>query len=106
VVFYGFYNGHYIKKFYIKIVDILFIVKYNIIMNLGYWPSLNSSPCMSDIRKQLKKKPAPGEPTPSRKEANRTWRECFLGHLPEKDKKARNQQKKFIKNDENHDDLY
>jgi hypothetical protein len=53
------------------------------------WLSLKSSPIMQEIRIQLKKKAAPGEPTPSRKEANRTWREDILGILSEDQKKER-----------------
>ena len=58
------------------------------------WLSLKSSPIMQEIRIQLKKKAGPGEPTLSRKEANRTWREDILGILSEdqkKERKAKNQ---------------
>ena len=53
------------------------------------WPSLKSSPMMQEIRIALKKKAAPGEPTLSRKEANRTWREEILGILSEDQKRQR-----------------
>ena len=55
-------------------------------MNLATWKS-NKSPIMQEIRENLKKKPAKGEPTPSRKEANRTWREDILGIRSEEQKK-------------------
>lgn len=57
-------------------------------VNIATWKSLKS-PVMKSIRLALKKKAAPGEPTPSRKEANRTWREDFLGVLSEEDKKKK-----------------
>lgn len=65
-------------------------------MNLGVWHSFKSSPVMSELRESLKKKAAPGEPTLSRKEANRTWREDILGILSNDQKaedKARRQRK-------------
>jgi len=52
------------------------------------WPSLKSSPMMHEIRVQLKGKSQPGQPTMSRKEANRTWREDILGIRSEEQKKA------------------
>lgn len=51
-------------------------------MNLGTWKSIKS-PIMQEIRIALKKKAEKGQPTPSRKEANRTWREEILGILSE-----------------------
>lgn len=65
-------------------------------MNLGTWHSFKSSPVMNEIRQLLKKKAAPGEPTLSRKEANKTWREDILGVMSETQKaedKARRQKK-------------
>jgi len=56
-------------------------------MNLAVWQSRKSSPVMEEIRLALKKKAAPGQPTLSRKEANRTWREEILGVLSEDQKK-------------------
>ena len=58
-------------------------------MYTATWPSLKSSPMMQEIRIALKKKAAPGEPTLSRKEANRTWREEILGILSEDQKRQR-----------------
>lgn len=52
------------------------------------WPSLKSSPMMSEIREQLKGKSQPGQPTMPRKEANRVWREDILGIRSEEQKKA------------------
>lgn len=52
------------------------------------WPSLKSSPMMHEIRAELKGKSQPGQPTMSRKEANRTWREDILGIRSEEQKKA------------------
>ena len=40
------------------------------------------SALMSAIRENLLKKTAPGEPTPSRKEARARWREDILGIFP------------------------
>jgi hypothetical protein len=57
------------------------------------WKSLKSSPMMSEIRIALKKKAEKGQPTPSNKEANRTWREDFLGVLSEDQKKERKQKR-------------
>ena len=54
------------------------------------WPSLKSSPMMTEIREALKKKAGRGEPPISNKEANRTWREDILGILSYDQKKARN----------------
>lgn len=56
-------------------------------MNLATWKSIKS-PVMQEIRQALKKKHIPGEPTPSRKEANKIWREEILGFLSEDQKKA------------------
>jgi hypothetical protein len=60
---------------------------------------------MQEIRIALKKKAAPGEPTLSRKEANRTWREEILGILSEDQKRQRKaarqkQSKKSVTRDE------
>lgn len=57
------------------------------------WKSLKSSPMMHEMREQLKKKAEKGQPTLSRKEANRTWREDILGILSEDQKKERKQQR-------------
>ena len=65
-------------------------------MNITSWKSLKSSPIMAEIRVRLKKKAAKGEPTLSRKEANRTWREDILGFLSEdqkRDAKRRRQER-------------
>jgi hypothetical protein len=65
-------------------------------MHTATWPSLKSSPMMSEIREALKKKAAPGEATLSRKEANRTWREDILGIRSEEQKqidKAKKQER-------------
>lgn len=70
------------------------------------WPSLKSSPMMHEIREQLKGKSQPGQPTMSRKESNRVWREEILGIRSEEQKKAdktKRQQrnnKKFSKDEE------
>lgn len=56
-------------------------------MNLATWKSIKS-PVMQEIRQLLKVKPVAGEPTPSRKVANRTWREDILGILSDEQKKA------------------
>ena len=76
-------------------------------MHTATWPSLKSSPMMSEIRESLKKKAAPGEATLSRKEANRTWREDILGIRSEEQKQAdkvkkqeRNSKKKRVQSDE------
>lgn len=55
-------------------------------MNLATWKSLKS-PIMQEIRVALKKKAGKGEPTLSRKESNRTWREEILGFFSEDQKK-------------------
>jgi hypothetical protein len=57
-------------------------------MNLGVWHS-NKSLLMQEMRVALKKKAEKGQPTLSRKEANRTWREEILGILSEDQKKQR-----------------
>lgn len=57
-------------------------------MNLGVWHS-NKSLIMQEMRVNLKKKAEKGQPTLSRKEANRTWREEILGILSEDQKKQR-----------------
>jgi len=57
-------------------------------MNLGVWHS-NKSLIMQEMREQLKKKSKPGEATPPKREANRTWREEILGILSEDQKKQR-----------------
>ena len=57
------------------------------------WPSLKSSPMMTEIREALKKKAEKGEPPISNKEANRTWREDILGILSDDQKKQRKQQR-------------
>lgn len=64
-------------------------------MNLGVWHS-NKSLLMQEMRVALKKKAEKGQPSLSRKEANRTWREEILGILSEdqkKEKKAQRQEK-------------
>jgi hypothetical protein len=69
-------------------------------MNITSWKSLKSSPIMEEIRVRLKKKAAKGEPTLSRKEANRSWREDILGFLSEdqkKDAKRRRQERSGVK---------
>ena len=51
---------------------------------------------MQEIRLALKKKAEKGQPTLSKKEANRTWREEILGFLSEeqkKEKKSKNQER-------------
>lgn len=63
-------------------------------MNTATWTS-NKSPIMQEIRIALKKKAIPGEPTPSKKEANRVWREEILGIKSELQKK---QDKEFRQN--------
>ncbi len=57
------------------------------------WKSLKSSPMMHEMREQLKKKAEKGQPSLSRKEANRTWREDILGILSEDQKRERKQQR-------------
>lgn len=61
-------------------------------MNLATWKS-NKSPIMEEIRQNLKKKAEKGQPTPSRKEANRTWREDILGILSEDQKKQKKKER-------------
>jgi len=43
---------------------------------------------MQEIRLALKEKAQPGQPTPSRRVANRVWREEILGIKSEDQKKA------------------
>jgi len=62
-------------------------------MITAIWPSLKSSPMMSEIRQALKKKAGKGEPPISNKEANRTWREDILGILSEDQKRERKQKR-------------
>ena len=57
------------------------------------WASVKSSPMMREMREQLKKKAEKGQPTLSRKEANRTWREEILGILSEDQKKEKKQKR-------------
>jgi hypothetical protein len=57
-------------------------------MNLGVWHS-NKSLIMQEMRVNLKKKAEKGQPTPSKRDANRTWREDILGFLSEDQKKQR-----------------
>ena len=57
-------------------------------MNTATWKSIKS-PAMQEIRIALKKKAEKGQPTPSNKEANRSWREDILGILSEDQKKER-----------------
>lgn len=61
-------------------------------MNLATWKSIKS-PIMQEIRVALKGKAEKGQPTLSRKEANRTWREDILGILSEDQKKQRKVQR-------------
>lgn len=61
-------------------------------MNLATWKSIKS-PIMQEMRVALKKKAEKGQPTLSRKEANRTWREEILGILSEDQKKERKEQR-------------
>ena len=64
---------------------------------------------MQEIRINLKKKTEPGKPTPSRKEANRVWREEILGikseeqKIAEKAKKQERTKRKKIKVVEDYD---
>jgi hypothetical protein len=64
-------------------------------MNLATWKSIKS-PVMQEIRIALKGKAEKGQPTMSRKESNRVWREEILGILSEdqKAKKKEERQKK------------
>jgi hypothetical protein len=55
-------------------------------MNLATWKSIKS-PIMQEIRISLKGKAEKGQPTMSRKESNRTWREDILGFFSEDQKK-------------------
>ena len=57
-------------------------------MHTATWPPIKSSPMMHEMREQLKGKSQPGQPTLSRKEANRTWREDILGIRSEEQKRA------------------
>jgi hypothetical protein len=57
-------------------------------MYVSTWIS-KKSPIMEEIRLALKKKAGKGEPSLSRKEANRTWREDILGILSDEQKKER-----------------
>ena len=57
-------------------------------MYVSTWVS-KKSPIMEEIRLALKKKAGKGEPSLSRKEANRTWREDVLGILSDEQKKER-----------------
>jgi hypothetical protein len=70
-------------------------------MNIAVWHS-NKSLTMQEMRLLLKKKAEKGQPTPSRKESNRTWREEILGILSEDQKKQRKaerqQRSKIAKN--------
>jgi hypothetical protein len=61
-------------------------------MNLATWKS-TKSPIMQEIRLALKKKAEIGQPTPSRKESNRVWREEILGILSEDQKKQKKQER-------------
>lgn len=61
-------------------------------MNVATWKSIKS-PIMQEIRVALKKKAEKGQPTLSRKEANRTWREDILGVLSEDQKKEKKTQR-------------
>jgi len=59
-------------------------------MNTVVWHS-NKSLAMQEVRIALKKKAEAGQPTLSRKEANRTWREDILNILSDDQKKQRKQ---------------
>lgn len=77
-------------------------------MNLGVWHS-NKSLLMQEMRVALKKKAEKGQPSLSRKEANRTWREEILGILSEDQKKQRKTErqqknKKFKNSSEDFDE--
>ncbi len=61
-------------------------------MNLATWKSIKS-PIMQEIRVRLKQKNEPGQPTPSRKTANRVWREDILGIKSEEQKSQEKQRK-------------
>jgi len=68
-------------------------------MITAIWPTKDSQ-IYSEMRLALKVKPEAGKSTPSRKEANRTWREDILGILSEEQKKQQKalRQSKNIKN--------
>lgn len=66
-------------------------------MNLGTWKSLKS-PIMQEIRTALKKKAVPGQPSLTRKESNRTWREDFLGVFSDEQKKVDKERKQELNN--------
>ena len=77
-------------------------------MNLATWKSIKS-PVMQEIREALKYKGEKGKPTPSKKEANRVWREEILGFLSEDQKKqvkaqrqekSKNKRARFEQDDE------
>lgn len=76
-------------------------------MNLATWKS-NKSPVMQEIRIALKKKAEDGQPTLSRKEANRSWREDILGILSEEqrkqDKAKRQERSRKFKNMSDNDE--
>jgi len=57
-------------------------------MYISTWVS-KKSPIMEEIRLALKKKAGKGEPSLSRREANRTWREDVLGILSDEQKRER-----------------
>lgn len=61
-------------------------------MNLATWKSVKS-PVMQEIRLALKKKAEKGQPTPSKKEANKVWREEILGIFSEDQKKQKKEEK-------------
>jgi hypothetical protein len=75
-------------------------------MNTATWHS-NKSLSMQEIRKDLKLKQVPGQPTPSRKEANRVWREEILGIRSEDQRKQEKEkrQMRFKKYNDNDADL-
>jgi hypothetical protein len=62
---------------------------------------------MQEIRENLKLKHVPGQPTPSRREANRVWREEILGIRSEDQRKAEKEkkQRKFKKYQETDSDV-
>jgi len=78
-------------------------------MNIATWKSLKSSPIMQEIRESLKLKTQPGKPTPSRREANRVWREDILGirseeqRIADKAKKQERSRKRKHTREENND---
>ena len=76
-------------------------------MYTATWPSLKSSPMMHEIRKDLKLKTTPGKPTPSRREANKIWREDVLGIRSEEQKQAdkvRKQERNSRKNNKSREE--